>query len=282
MKKEGFTLIELLVVIAIIAILMAILMPALNLVKRMASTSVCLSNTKNLAMGWYMYMQDNEGHIMSADDAGGNEGQGFIGWIGIPRDAAGSMMSNNQTAPEVTDEDEIRGIEAGLLFPYVKEPKTYHCPENTRIISPFDGSRIYVGYSIPMCLNGLPNQDSSQQIKNYNKIIQPSTRYVFVENTEARNWTQGHHFYLAAPEYTGQRDWGWWSPMSINHGDRSVLGFCDGHAEVRKWRDKFTIERVDKLANAPGGLYGQEYPPADQQSDIEYMAKGWAFRLRGR
>lgn len=273
MKKNGFTLIELLVVIAIIAVLMAILMPALNLVKRMAATGVCLSNTKNLSMGWYMYMQENDDRIMSADDGG------EAAWIGIPRDAAGNLQDNFQTAPEVTDDDEIRGIEAGVLFPYVREPKAYHCPENTRIISPFDGSRIYVGYSIPMCLNGQPTVDSSEQIKNYNKITEPSTRYVFVENTESRNWTQGHHFLLAAPEYTGGRDWGWWSPMSINHGDRSVLGFCDGHSEVRKWRDKSTIERVDKLANNPGGLYGQEYPPDDQQSDINYMAKGWAFRL---
>ncbi|MHC4330225.1 MAG: type II secretion system protein, partial [Planctomycetota bacterium] len=59
-KSKGFTLIELLVVIAIIALLMAIILPALNAVKKKAATTVCLSNTKNLSLGWYMYMTDND------------------------------------------------------------------------------------------------------------------------------------------------------------------------------------------------------------------------------
>ena len=51
-KRKGFTLIELLVVIAIIALLMAIIMPALNSVKKKAATTLCQSNTKNLALGY--------------------------------------------------------------------------------------------------------------------------------------------------------------------------------------------------------------------------------------
>ena len=69
-RSKGFTLIELLVVIAIIALLMAIIMPALNAVKKKAATTVCLTNTKNLALGWYMYMGDNDDRIMSSEDNG--------------------------------------------------------------------------------------------------------------------------------------------------------------------------------------------------------------------
>ena len=54
---KAFTLIELLVVIAIIALLLAILMPALSMAKKKASTAVCLVNTKNLSLAWYMYAQ---------------------------------------------------------------------------------------------------------------------------------------------------------------------------------------------------------------------------------
>jgi len=282
MKKQGFTLIELLVVISIISVLMAVLMPALQLVKKKASTSVCLSNMKNLSMGWYMYMQENDGRIMSADDDGTEPGGRYIGWIGVPRDAAGNLCDNFQTDPEVTDEDEIRGIEAGVLYPYIKDPKAYHCPANNRVVSIYDGSKIYVGYSMPACLNGSPANSAAEQIKIYSQISRPSTRYAFVENTEARNWTQKHHFEMGAPEYTGQRKWGWWSPMSINHGDSSVLGFCDGHSEAHKWQDPFTIERVDKLSTAGGTLYGVEYPPDGQENDIAYMAEGWPFRYNMR
>ena len=54
-KQKGFTLIELLVVIAIIAILLAILMPALNRVREQGKRISCMSNLKQLMLGWDMY-----------------------------------------------------------------------------------------------------------------------------------------------------------------------------------------------------------------------------------
>ena len=60
MKRRGFTLIELLVVIAIIAILMAVLMPALNIARDQARRIHCISNVKNLTLGWLLYKDDND------------------------------------------------------------------------------------------------------------------------------------------------------------------------------------------------------------------------------
>ena len=277
MKKNAFTLIELLVVIAIIALLMAVLMPALRLARQQGATGMCLSNTKNLSLGWYMYMADNDSRIMSARDNGTEPGGKYVGWIGIPRNESGSLLSNTQSDPPVTDEDEMRGIERGLLYPYVKNADAYHCPAS-KIKSMYDQTRVFVSYGVPRCLYGIPDSASAPQIRNYNKISSPSKRYVFVESAETRNWNSSHHFVIAAPEYTNLSQWGWWGPMAINHGNSSVLGFCDGHAEVRKWRDRFTIERVDKLTTQGVTTYGHEYPPADQTLDIEYMAAGWAYR----
>ncbi|RKY05906.1 MAG: hypothetical protein DRP66_09855 [Planctomycetota bacterium] len=59
-KKTAFTLIELLVVIAIIALLLAILIPALNTVKKQATGAVCLANLRGISMSWYLYAGDNE------------------------------------------------------------------------------------------------------------------------------------------------------------------------------------------------------------------------------
>ncbi|MEJ5253248.1 MAG: DUF1559 domain-containing protein [Armatimonadota bacterium] len=60
MKRCGFTLIELLVVIAIIAILAAILFPVFAQARDKARATACLSNTKQLALAWHMYVTDYE------------------------------------------------------------------------------------------------------------------------------------------------------------------------------------------------------------------------------
>ena len=283
-KRRAFTLIELLVVIAIIALLMAILIPTLSRAKRQAATSVCTANTKNLSMGWFMYMTDNDGRIMSSEDDAEEQNGRFVGWIGVPRNSSGTLLDIGQTNPAVTDKDEKRGIKAGLLYTYVRNPDVYHCPADNIRKSIYDKTGVFVTYSIPMCLYGAvrPNyQWYNEQIKIFNEITRPATRYVFVESAETRNWNSSHHFVIGAPEYTGNFDrWGWWGPMAVNHGDSSVLGFCDGHSEVRKWRDRFTIERVDKLIREGVALYGIEYPPDNQQLDITYMAEGWPYRHR--
>ncbi|MHC4227198.1 MAG: prepilin-type N-terminal cleavage/methylation domain-containing protein, partial [Planctomycetota bacterium] len=76
-RVEGFTLIELLVVIAIIAILLAILMPALNRVREQGKRAVCLSHLRQLGLVWIMYADDNDGNIVN----------GAAGHSGTPGDA---------------------------------------------------------------------------------------------------------------------------------------------------------------------------------------------------
>ncbi len=107
-KSRGFTLIELLVVIAIIAILMAILMPALNRVREQGKRAVCLSNLKQLALSWIMYADENDDKIVSG--AGGvnrdYNGKPEAPWVGR------CWHANYQSGEQLPEKEQIKQIKS--------------------------------------------------------------------------------------------------------------------------------------------------------------------------
>jgi hypothetical protein len=261
--------------------LISIIIPALQMARKKGASAGCLANVKTLSLGWYMYQLDNDSRIMSAKMEAQENGR-MVGWIGWPRELDGTRLPDSaiwQAGP-VMDGHEIKGIEQGALYSYVKTPKAYHCPRD-ELKSKYDGTPHFVSYGLAACLYGYERgeQRYDLQILNHNQIISPALRYNFVEVADMRNWNMQGRFIFGAPEYTGQSEWMWWKPMAVNHGDSGVLGFCDGHAEVHRWRDPFTIERVDRLIRDNVDNYGTAAPPRDQQSDIRYMTQGWAYRL---
>jgi prepilin-type N-terminal cleavage/methylation domain-containing protein/prepilin-type processing-associated H-X9-DG protein len=274
--RKAFTLIELLVVIAIIALLMAILMPALQRARRQAAGSACMANIKSISGAWFAYQLDNDGAIVSSYVYPGQE----TSWVQMPQDQAGNTTWS-RGGPECPLEDKIRGIKRGLLFPYVgKSYKAFHCPLDHRKDFGVEG---YRSYSMPSCLNGHtktnlePLLDYNYQIFRYGQIKSPGEKYMLVEEADARGYN--HKWWHLAP-----REWGydpvmWWSALAIWHGDSSTLGFCDGHAELHRWREQLTIEWARKCVE-PGHMYGTTPVPDGQRTDIDYMDRGWAFKFR--
>jgi prepilin-type N-terminal cleavage/methylation domain-containing protein len=84
LAPRGFTLIELLVVIAIIALLAALLLPALTAAKKRGQQAVCLSNLKQIGLAFQIYLNDHDGHFPDRRDLKNNLPGGYHPWTTWP------------------------------------------------------------------------------------------------------------------------------------------------------------------------------------------------------
>ncbi len=260
MNKNGFTLIELLVVIAIIALLLSILIPALNIVKMHATAAVCLANLSGLSKGWHLYATDNDGRIVGAfvDD----NVRPDYSWVERPSpDNAGI-------------EEKERAIMAGALFPYIEATKAYHCPGDRRSLKPRvsdnTGYGAYRSYLIAGGLKGvgtLSNGWSGWQIYAHvsiDNIRGPGNKYVFVEEADGRGVNMGS--WVINP-----RTREWVDPFAIWHNERSTLGYADGHAEKHQWVNESTIRWSE--TQDPYNPLG----PNDPRNDLDYMIRAYPY-----
>jgi len=201
-QRKGFTLIELLVVIAIIAILAAMLLPALNRAREKARQTVDQNNLGQLALAWIMYVDDYNGELPAGDNSVFSPpATGSYPWVFMMRDYIGDPILKKDTSP-------WQGLKVGgpLDDPSNPTPPGYTWGPNYAMN--------YVG---PGGLDWV----TIKGWHNRSHIKDPSSVFVFIDSKPFSNY----YAYRASPADAAWNQIGYW------HSNGADLAFCDGHVE---------------------------------------------------
>jgi prepilin-type N-terminal cleavage/methylation domain-containing protein/prepilin-type processing-associated H-X9-DG protein len=275
-KRTGFTLIELLVVIAIIAILLAVLIPALNTAKKQVAGIVCMSNLNGIVKSWSLYIDDNSNKLCNTlvPRSGQynnqtfwlNPGSGFNGpykdnawWVNPPIKPDKTYAGGLDDAFVADLKDEDLGNATGVLGPYFGGTKILHCPaDKTYLLTTLRGGmRTYSGTDL---MNGERPNDR-YCVRKFNEIFTPADKFVFLENIDTRSWNMGSWMFNYGDIMANPPTHSWGDSMAVFHNDRNTFAFADGHAEKHKWEDGVTIRNAGRNTLAP-----------DLKRDLQWVA----------
>jgi len=216
--KIGFTLIELLVVIAIIAILAAMLLPALSRAKDRAQTIACMSNTKQLQVAYELYATDNGNRVMD-NSVNGVASPGAQAWI------------KGNVQEYATDYSQHPS--QGVLWPYNKSAGIYKCPSSRAfLVGAGQGVRLphNRSYSVSVWLGS--NLTPAELIAQKTSTIRfPSATSVFIEENQI-SIDNGAIGFNRTNDNLGAV----WNLPSARHNNSCNISFLDGHAETFRWK----------------------------------------------
>ena len=271
-QKCGFTLIELLVVIAIIAILAAMLLPALAKAKLKATQATCLSNEKQFGVAEVMYATDNHDLlILDTPPANFQSGGGFWNLD----DAAPGSWGTSQAVALADVQGNLRTN--NIVYQYAPNPGVYHCPGDVRFNNPVSLAShatgwAYDSYAIPENVQGAGGYTKISSIRRSSDCM------ILLEQADSRGYNAGTFAASGGNGSVTANYFPFEDLLATYHGNVSTFCFADGHAGYRKWSDP-AILYAGKKANQSGTVayeYSNFSPvPSPTGADGLFMAQHW-------
>jgi prepilin-type N-terminal cleavage/methylation domain-containing protein len=271
-RRQGFTLVELLVVIGIIAVLISILLPALNAAREQARRVQCLSNVRQLTMAWLLYANNNKGRLCSSNtqnafSATPNEwqanGSNFAFTLGGIKPPYPEVFWSWVAAGAVSAD-----VQHGMLWQYLKDERVYHCVGATVFSS-----------STSFQINGMMAGPIGNPVTflNLSQVRHPANTFVFIESFDPNGWLVNS---FETPLYPA-RLWPKFEVPGQNHLGGSAgtpISFADGHAIFWNYADPRTAQILKTATPAAlGGETGPTYllPTLTGGSDM-YQLEAWS------
>ena len=227
-RRAGFTLIELLVVIAIIALLAAMLLPALSKAKGTSQGAACLNNLRQLQVCWCLYVDEHNGVMPPSND---------VTTSGPMLRAIEPSWAVGDGVHDLTTSNLMRGV----LYSYTKSVGIYRCPADKSTVANYPQvlrTRTYQ-LSAPLngYLNGVPMPPVSQHHKTKEpQLLTPAPAQVFTFIDPHPACADGSLFGIASAEWDPNGGNQWSSMPGEQHNRGANMAFADGRAQRLAWR----------------------------------------------